>query len=59
MASILESGKSLSRNEDLSSKCPLMYAWHGKKYYGAAHGPSGILTVLLQVGESISAELSG
>lgn len=25
---------------------PLMYSWHGKKYFGAAHGISGILYVL-------------
>ena len=28
---------------------PLMYTWHGKHYLGAAHGLSGILTLLLQV----------
>lgn len=27
--------------------CPLMYRWHGTRYYGAAHGLAGILHVLL------------
>ena len=28
---------------------PVMYTWHGKHYLGAAHGLTGILTLLLQV----------
>ncbi|XP_023339953.1 lanC-like protein 2 isoform X2 [Eurytemora carolleeae] len=43
---ILRSGQYLSR--ETRSRCPLMYEWHGKRYYGAAHGLSGIYTVLLQ-----------
>ncbi|RCV42307.1 hypothetical protein SEVIR_9G204400v4 [Setaria viridis] len=33
----------------LSSKgsSPLMYEWHGKKYWGAAHGLAGIMHVLM------------
>ncbi|KAM3402467.1 hypothetical protein ACQJBY_006387 [Aegilops geniculata] len=27
--------------------CPLMYEWHGKKYWGAAHGLAGIMHVLM------------
>ncbi|XP_011100038.1 lanC-like protein GCL1 [Sesamum indicum] len=27
--------------------CPLMYRWHGTRYWGAAHGLAGILHVLL------------
>ncbi|KAI3920076.1 hypothetical protein MKW98_001332 [Papaver atlanticum] len=27
--------------------CPLMYRWHGTRYWGAAHGLAGILQVLL------------
>lgn len=27
--------------------CPLMYRWHGTRYYGAANGLAGILQVLL------------
>ncbi|OVA00559.1 Lanthionine synthetase C-like [Macleaya cordata] len=35
----------------LSSKgrCPLMYEWHGKKYWGAAHGLAGIVHVLMDM----------
>ncbi|CAH2036528.1 unnamed protein product [Thlaspi arvense] len=29
--------------------CPLMYEWHGKRYYGAAHGLAGIMNVLLHM----------
>lgn len=27
--------------------CPLMYRWHGTRFFGAAHGLAGILHVLL------------
>uniref|UniRef100_A0A0D6QWX3 LanC-like protein GCL1 n=1 Tax=Araucaria cunninghamii TaxID=56994 RepID=A0A0D6QWX3_ARACU len=27
--------------------CPLMYQWHGTRYWGAAHGLAGIMNVLL------------
>ncbi|XP_004250112.1 lanC-like protein GCL1 [Solanum lycopersicum] len=30
-----------------NSACPLMYRWHGTRYWGAAHGLAGILHVLL------------
>lgn len=33
------------------SRSPLMYQWHDKQYYGAAHGLIGILFVLLQAGD--------
>ncbi|XP_065862131.1 lanC-like protein GCR2 [Euphorbia lathyris] len=29
--------------------CPLMYEWHGKKYWGAAHGLAGIMYVLMDM----------
>ncbi|KAI5071569.1 hypothetical protein GOP47_0013820 [Adiantum capillus-veneris] len=29
------------------SRSPLMYEWHGKKYWGAAHGLAGIMHVLM------------
>ncbi|KAK1309526.1 hypothetical protein QJS10_CPA09g01582 [Acorus calamus] len=29
--------------------CPLMYEWHGKKYWGAAHGLAGIMHVLMDM----------
>ncbi|XP_022086481.1 lanC-like protein 2 isoform X2 [Acanthaster planci] len=44
---MIHSGESLSKRE--GSKSPLMYAWHEKKYIGAAHGLSGILCLLMQV----------
>ena len=31
------------------SRCPLMYDWHDKAYYGAAHGLIGIIFILLQL----------
>ena len=40
----------------MQSRCPLMYEWHNKKYYGAAHGIIGILFVLLQAGEKYITE---
>lgn len=30
-----------------NTTCPLMYRWHGTRYWGAAHGLAGILQVLL------------
>ncbi|XP_077249903.1 GCR2-like 1 [Tasmannia lanceolata] len=30
-----------------NSACPLMYRWHGTRYWGAAHGLAGILHTLL------------
>lgn len=44
---VLESGKYLSKRRKLG--VPLAYEWHDKNYFGAAHGISGILTMLLQV----------
>lgn len=29
--------------------CPLMYEWHGKRYWGAAHGLAGIMNVLMHM----------
>ncbi|EFJ16735.1 hypothetical protein SELMODRAFT_115837, partial [Selaginella moellendorffii] len=29
------------------SSCPLMYQWHGTRYWGAAHGLAGIMYVLM------------
>ena len=44
---ILSAGESESRL--LGSSSPLMFSWHDKHYLGAAHGLTGILTILLQV----------
>ncbi|XP_046678905.1 glutathione S-transferase LANCL1 isoform X1 [Homalodisca vitripennis] len=48
VGAVLSSGK--SRAALLRSKVPLVFQWHGKNYYGAAHGVSGILQLLLQSG---------
>lgn len=32
-----------------NTTCPLMYRWHGTRYWGAAHGLAGILNVLLHL----------
>lgn len=39
---IIKSGRKLAKRG-----CPLMFEWHGKKYWGAAHGLAGIMHVLL------------
>ncbi|KAL3699372.1 hypothetical protein R1sor_017394 [Riccia sorocarpa] len=31
----------------VQTKCPLMYQWHGTRYWGAAHGLVGIMHVLM------------
>ncbi|RLN41018.1 hypothetical protein C2845_PM01G38280 [Panicum miliaceum] len=40
---IIEEGRKLSSK----GSSPLMYGWHGKKYWGAAHGLAGIMHVLM------------
>ncbi|XP_059444573.1 lanC-like protein GCR2 isoform X1 [Corylus avellana] len=42
---IIKAGRRLSSK----GKCPLMYEWHGKRYWGAAHGLAGILHVLMHM----------
>ena len=37
------------RQREAMYASPVMYTWHGKHYLGAAHGLTGILTLLLQV----------
>ncbi|KAL8243462.1 hypothetical protein R6Q59_009720 [Mikania micrantha] len=41
---IIKSGRKLCTKE-----CPLMYEWHGKRYWGAAHGLIGIMNVLMDM----------
>ncbi|XP_022876489.1 lanC-like protein GCR2 isoform X2 [Olea europaea var. sylvestris] len=41
---IIKSGRQLAKG-----RCPLMYEWHGKKYWGAAHGLAGIMYVLMDM----------
>ncbi|XP_077883773.1 lanC-like protein 2 [Ictidomys tridecemlineatus] len=50
---IIESGKTLSREERKTDRCPLLYQWHRKQYVGAAHGMSGIYYMLMQVNNKI------
>ncbi|KAL6883514.1 hypothetical protein ACP4OV_010928 [Aristida adscensionis] len=40
---IIKEGRKLSNK----GSSPLMYEWHGKKYWGAAHGLAGIMHVLM------------
>uniref|UniRef100_A0A5B7ADD2 Putative lanC-like protein GCR2 n=1 Tax=Davidia involucrata TaxID=16924 RepID=A0A5B7ADD2_DAVIN len=42
---IIKAGRRLANK----GKCPLMYEWHGKKYWGAAHGLAGIMHVLMDM----------
>lgn len=42
---IVSDGKRLSNK----NSCPLMYEWHRKKYWGAAHGLAGIMHVLMDM----------
>ncbi|KAA0064343.1 lanC-like protein GCL2 isoform X2 [Cucumis melo var. makuwa] len=42
---VIEAGRRLGQK----SKSPLMYEWHGKKYWGAAHGLAGIMHVLMDM----------
>ncbi|KAL0913247.1 hypothetical protein M5K25_016691 [Dendrobium thyrsiflorum] len=42
---VIREGRQLSNN----GSCPLMYEWHGKKYWGAAHGLAGIMHVLMDL----------
>ncbi|XP_066949513.1 lanC-like protein 2 [Macrobrachium rosenbergii] len=54
ITSILDSGNYLARKEKLT--VPLMYEWHEKKYVGAAHGFMGILFMLLQLKDHLTAD---
>ncbi|XP_041496247.1 lanC-like protein 2 isoform X2 [Microtus oregoni] len=49
VTAIIESGKTLSREERKTERCPLLYQWHRKQYIGAAHGMAGIYYMLMQV----------
>lgn len=52
VGTILESGRNMSR--EVGSRAPLMWAWHDKVYYGAAHGLAGILALLLQAKDHLT-----
>lgn len=42
---IIRAGRQLANK----GRCPLMYEWHGKRYWGAAHGLAGIMNVLMDM----------
>lgn len=44
MNEIIKAGRQMAHG-----RCPLMYEWHGKKYWGAAHGIAGIMHVLMDM----------
>ncbi|CAB3242131.1 unnamed protein product [Arctia plantaginis] len=46
ISSIMKSGKEFAAHR--SSESPLLWQWHDKVYFGAAHGMAGILYILLQ-----------
>ncbi|GFP83343.1 lanc-like protein gcr2 [Phtheirospermum japonicum] len=40
----------LKSDQQLATKrCPMMFEWHGKKYWGAAHGLAGIVNMLMDM----------
>ncbi|CAN4104165.1 unnamed protein product [Withania somnifera] len=44
VAEVLKSGRKMGKG-----RCPLMYEWHGKRYWGAAHGLAGIMHVIMDM----------
>ncbi|ESW21597.1 hypothetical protein PHAVU_005G083500 [Phaseolus vulgaris] len=49
MRSVVDEVISAGRQLGHKGRCPLMYEWHGKKYWGAAHGLAGIMHVLMDM----------
>ncbi|KAL1221968.1 LanC-like protein GCR2 [Cardamine amara subsp. amara] len=47
MRSVVEDIFRAGRQLGKKGSCPLMYEWHGKRYWGAAHGLAGIMNVLM------------
>ncbi|XP_006861978.1 PREDICTED: lanC-like protein 2 [Chrysochloris asiatica] len=56
VSAIIESGKTLSREERKAERCPLLYQWHRKQYVGAAHGMAGIYYMLMQPAAKVDQE---
>lgn len=50
IADVLTAGRKAAQTRD---KWPLYYEWHGKCYFGGAHGLAGILFTLLQFPEEL------
>ncbi|KAM7495474.1 hypothetical protein LguiB_030083 [Lonicera macranthoides] len=44
VSEIIKAGRQMAHG-----RCPLMYEWHGKMYWGAAHGIAGIMHVLMDM----------
>ncbi|OIV92418.1 hypothetical protein TanjilG_23018 [Lupinus angustifolius] len=49
MRSVVEDVIAAGRQLAHKGRCPLKYEWHGKKYWGAAHGLAGIMHVLMDM----------
>ncbi|XP_027928070.1 lanC-like protein GCR2 [Vigna unguiculata] len=49
MRSVVDEVITTGRQLGHKGRCPLMYEWHGKKYWGAAHGLAGIMHVLMDM----------
>ncbi|XP_061367256.1 lanC-like protein GCR2 isoform X2 [Gastrolobium bilobum] len=49
MRSVVDEVITAGRQLAHEGRCPLMYEWHGKKYWGAAHGLAGIMNVLMDM----------
>ncbi|KAK7324591.1 hypothetical protein VNO77_28278 [Canavalia gladiata] len=49
MRSVVDEVITAGRQLAHKGRCPLMYEWHGKKYWGAAHGLAGIMHVLMDM----------
>ncbi|KAM7252163.1 hypothetical protein ACFE04_024046 [Oxalis oulophora] len=49
MRAVIDEIIKCGRQMGQKARCPLMYEWHGKKYWGAAHGLAGIMHVLMDV----------
>ncbi|RVE41582.1 hypothetical protein evm_013767, partial [Chilo suppressalis] len=52
ISAILRAGKQFATQ--MKSESPLLWQWHDKIYFGAAHGMAGILYILLQARTHIS-----
>ncbi|KAG8188176.1 hypothetical protein JTE90_019455 [Oedothorax gibbosus] len=53
---ILESGQRNAKKKKNINKIPLFYEWHNKAYVGAGHGFAGIMYMLLEAKEYMSAD---
>ncbi|XP_057728626.1 lanC-like protein GCR2 [Arachis stenosperma] len=49
MRPVVDEVMTAGRQMGHKGRCPFMYEWHGKKYWGAAHGLAGIMNVLMDM----------